>query len=85
MSPATPEEVRTITLSRMLDDHRVVFAGVGAPLVASALERRLEPQVDKLHGLLRVQHSPADTAFREGSHCRQQKSDRYHPYAAHPS
>ncbi len=41
MSPATPEEVRTITLSRMLDDHRVVFAGVGAPLVASALAFRL--------------------------------------------
>ena len=41
MSPATPEELRTITLSRMLDDHRVVFAGVGAPLVASALAFRL--------------------------------------------
>src|SRR5207344_1043572 len=36
MRAATPEELRTITLSRMLDDHRVVFAGVGAPLVASA-------------------------------------------------
>jgi glutaconate CoA-transferase subunit B len=41
VSPATAEELRTITLSRMLDDHRVVFAGVGAPLVASALAFRL--------------------------------------------
>ena len=37
----TPEELRTITISRMLDDHRVVFAGVGTPLVASALACRL--------------------------------------------
>ena len=46
MSSASPEELRTITLSRMLDDHRVVFAGVGTPLVASALACRLHaPQL----------------------------------------
>ncbi len=45
MSPATPEELRTITLSRMLEDHRVVFAGVGAPLVASALAFRLHAPI----------------------------------------
>ena len=37
---ATPEEVMAVTASRLLADHRVVFAGVGMPLLASALARR---------------------------------------------
>jgi glutaconate CoA-transferase, subunit B len=40
MSEATPEEVMAVTASRLLVDHRVVFAGVGMPLLASALARR---------------------------------------------
>lgn len=36
----TAAEVMTITASRMLADHRVVFAGIGLPLVASALAKR---------------------------------------------
>ena len=36
----TPNEVMTITASRLLADHRVVFAGIGLPLVASALAKR---------------------------------------------
>lgn len=39
-SLATPEELMTVSASRLLSDNRVVFAGVGAPLVASALARR---------------------------------------------
>ena len=35
----TANEVMTITASRMLADHRVVFAGIGLPLVASALAK----------------------------------------------
>ncbi len=37
---ATAGEVMGITASRLLADHRVVFAGVGMPLLASALARR---------------------------------------------
>jgi glutaconate CoA-transferase subunit B len=37
---ATAEEVMAVTASRLLGDHRVVFAGVGMPLLASALARR---------------------------------------------
>jgi glutaconate CoA-transferase, subunit B len=36
---ATPEEVMAITASRLLADHKVVFAGVGMPLLASAVAR----------------------------------------------
>lgn len=36
----TAEELMTVAASRLLDDNRVVFAGVGAPLVASAIARR---------------------------------------------
>jgi glutaconate CoA-transferase subunit B len=36
----TPEEIVAITASRMLADHKVVFAGVGTPLLAAALARR---------------------------------------------
>jgi glutaconate CoA-transferase subunit B len=35
----TANELMTITASRMLADHRVVFAGIGLPLVASALAK----------------------------------------------
>ena len=36
------EELMTVAASRLLADNRVVFAGVGAPLVASAMARRLQ-------------------------------------------
>ncbi|TDD48114.1 CoA-transferase subunit beta [Saccharopolyspora elongata] len=36
----TPTEIMTVTASRLLDDDAVVFAGVGIPLLASALARR---------------------------------------------
>jgi glutaconate CoA-transferase subunit B len=38
----SPEELMTVAASRLLADNRVVFAGVGAPLVASAMARRLQ-------------------------------------------
>jgi glutaconate CoA-transferase, subunit B len=40
MSEATADELMAITASRLLADHRVVFAGVGMPLLASAVARR---------------------------------------------
>jgi glutaconate CoA-transferase subunit B len=36
----TPDEVMAVAASRLLQDHKVVFAGVGMPLLASALARR---------------------------------------------
>lgn len=36
----TPDEVMTVTASRFLQDNRVVFAGVGVPLLASAMAKR---------------------------------------------
>jgi glutaconate CoA-transferase subunit B len=41
MNP-TPTERIAVTASRLLADHRVVFAGVGTPLVASILATRLQ-------------------------------------------
>jgi glutaconate CoA-transferase, subunit B len=35
----TAEELMAITASRLLEDHKVVFAGVGMPLLASAVAR----------------------------------------------
>jgi glutaconate CoA-transferase subunit B len=63
VSPASPEELRTITLSRMLDDHRVVFAGVGAPLVASALAFRLHAP----HLTVVLEGGIIGVTFRDGS------------------
>ena len=40
MSDVTSEELMAITASRLLADDRVVFAGVGMPLLASGLARR---------------------------------------------
>jgi glutaconate CoA-transferase, subunit B len=37
----TAEELMAITASRLLADHKVVFAGVGMPLLASAVARNL--------------------------------------------
>jgi glutaconate CoA-transferase subunit B len=37
---ATAQETMIVSGSRMLEDHRVVFAGVGAPLVASVLAQQ---------------------------------------------
>jgi glutaconate CoA-transferase, subunit B len=39
MSEVTAEELMAITASRLLADHKVVFAGVGMPLLASAVAR----------------------------------------------
>jgi glutaconate CoA-transferase, subunit B len=41
MSDVTAEELMAITASRLLADHTVVFAGVGMPLVASAVARHM--------------------------------------------
>jgi glutaconate CoA-transferase subunit B len=38
---ASAEELMAITASRLLADHKVVFAGVGMPLLASAVARRI--------------------------------------------
>ncbi len=40
MSDVTAEELMAVTASRLLADNTVVFAGVGMPLLASALARR---------------------------------------------
>jgi glutaconate CoA-transferase, subunit B len=40
MSQVTAEELMAITASRLLADHKVVFAGVGMPLLAAAVARR---------------------------------------------
>ena len=63
MNVASAEELRTITLSRMLDDHRVVFAGVGAPLVASALAFRLHAP----HLTVVLEGGIIGVTFRDGS------------------
>jgi glutaconate CoA-transferase, subunit B len=39
-STATAEEIMTVSASRLLANNRVVFAGVGVPLVAAGLARR---------------------------------------------
>jgi glutaconate CoA-transferase, subunit B len=36
----TPQELMTVSASRLLADHRVVFAGVGVPLLASVLAKQ---------------------------------------------
>jgi glutaconate CoA-transferase, subunit B len=41
MTAAAGEDLMIVAGSRLLQDHRVVFAGVGAPLVASALAQQL--------------------------------------------
>ena len=41
MSDVTAEELMAITASRLLADHKIVFAGVGMPLLASAVARRI--------------------------------------------
>jgi glutaconate CoA-transferase, subunit B len=50
--PPTPVELMTVAGSRLLRDGRVVFAGVGAPLEASVLAKRL--------------HAPSLTIVLEG-------------------
>ncbi|MDR2984287.1 MAG: CoA-transferase subunit beta [Nocardiopsaceae bacterium] len=40
ISTVTAEELMAVTASRLLTDHKVVFAGVGMPLLASAVARR---------------------------------------------
>lgn len=36
----TASEIMTVAASRLLEDHKVMFAGIGQPLVAAALARR---------------------------------------------
>lgn len=38
--PLRPDEIMTISASRLLEDGKVMFAGIGQPLVAAALARR---------------------------------------------
>ncbi|WP_200828262.1 CoA-transferase subunit beta [Mycobacterium sp. 3519A] len=46
---AKPDEVMTITASRLLEDGKVLFAGIGQPLVAAAIaKRRQAPQLTVL-------------------------------------
>jgi len=40
MSSFAPQELMAVSASRLLRDHRVVFAGVGLPLLASILAKR---------------------------------------------
>lgn len=40
MSAPTSEEIMTVAAARLLADHRVVFAGIGMPLIAAALAKR---------------------------------------------
>lgn len=40
MSTSSSDEVMTVAASRLLREHRVVFAGIGVPLVAAALAKR---------------------------------------------
>lgn len=43
---ATPTELMTVMISRLFEDHKVVFAGVGTPLLAAALAiRRQAPHL----------------------------------------
>jgi len=41
MSGWTREEAMVVACSRLLQDDRVVFAGIGAPLVAAALAQHV--------------------------------------------
>jgi len=52
MTEATPVELMTVAGSRLLQDGRVIFAGVGSPLEASVLAKRL--------------HAPSLTIVLEG-------------------
>lgn len=39
---ARPDEVMTVAASRLLEDGKVLFAGIGQPLVAAAMAKRLQ-------------------------------------------
>lgn len=46
---AQPDEIMTITASRLLEDGKVLFAGIGQPLVAAAIaKRRQAPRLTTL-------------------------------------
>lgn len=60
---ARPDEVMTITASRLLEDGKVLFAGIGQPLVAAAIaNRRQAPHLTVLleGGMIGIQLLPGE-------------------------
>lgn len=60
---ARPDEVITIAASRLLENGKVVFAGIGQPLVAAAIaKRRQAPQLTVLleGGMIGIQLAPGE-------------------------
>jgi glutaconate CoA-transferase subunit B len=60
---ASPDEVMTIAASRLLEDGKVIFAGIGQPLVAAAIaKRRQAPHLTVLleGGMIGVELLPGE-------------------------
>lgn len=60
---ALPDEVMTVTASRLLEDGKVVFAGIGQPLVAAAIaKRRQAPRLTVLleGGMIGIELAPGE-------------------------
>ena len=60
---AKPDEIMTIAASRLLEDGKVLFAGIGQPLVAAAIaKRRQAPQLTVLleGGMIGVELAPGE-------------------------
>ena len=60
---ARPDEVMTITASRLLEDGKVLFAGIGQPLVAAAIaKRRQAPNLTVLleGGMIGIELMPGE-------------------------
>lgn len=60
---ARPDEIMTIAASRLLEDGKVLFAGIGQPLVAAAIaKRRQAPHLTVLleGGMIGIELSPGE-------------------------
>jgi glutaconate CoA-transferase subunit B len=60
---AKPDEIMTIAASRLLEDGKVLFAGIGQPLVAAAIaKRRQAPQLTVLleGGMIGIELMPGE-------------------------
>lgn len=60
---AGPDDIMTITASRLLEDGKVLFAGIGQPLVAAAMaKRRQAPRLTVLleGGMIGVELAPGE-------------------------
>lgn len=60
---ATPDEIMTIAASRLLEDGKVLFAGIGQPLVAAAIaKRRQAPNLTVLleGGMIGIELMPGE-------------------------